>query len=73
MATRSHGIYSFELSILKLEKILLKRRFSMEPKHSVGLSSTEIAGLWGTYISDSLSICLKSISYIIRTTQMLTL
>lgn len=58
MATRSHGIYSFELSILKLEKILLKRRFSMEPKHSVGLSSTEIAGLWGTYISDSLSICL---------------
>ncbi|MBU5235669.1 DUF3231 family protein, partial [Vibrio cholerae] len=31
---------------------------SMEPRHSVGLSSTEIAGLWGTYISDSLSICL---------------
>ncbi|MBT2657920.1 DUF3231 family protein [Bacillus sp. ISL-18] len=31
----------------------------MNTKHSVGLSSTEIAGLWATYINDSLSICLS--------------
>lgn len=30
----------------------------METEHTVGLSSTEIAGLWTTYINDSLSICL---------------
>ncbi|WP_100407761.1 DUF3231 family protein [Bacillus solitudinis] len=30
----------------------------MDTKHTVGLSSTEIAGLWTTYINDSLSICL---------------
>ncbi len=30
----------------------------MDKKHTVGLSSTEIAGLWTTYINDSLSICL---------------
>lgn len=27
-------------------------------KHTVGLSSTEIAGLWTTYINDSMSICM---------------
>lgn len=31
----------------------------MNTKHIVGLSSTEIAGLWTTYIMDSLSICLS--------------
>jgi hypothetical protein len=31
----------------------------MNTKHIVGLSSTEIAGLWATYINDSLSICLS--------------
>ena len=31
----------------------------MDTKHTVGLSSTEIAGLWATYIMDSLSICLS--------------
>jgi hypothetical protein len=31
----------------------------MNTKHTVGLSSTEIAGLWATYINDSLSICLS--------------
>ncbi|MEH7332417.1 DUF3231 family protein [Neobacillus drentensis] len=31
----------------------------MKTKHNVGLSSTEIAGLWATYIMDSLSICLS--------------
>lgn len=31
----------------------------MNTKHIVGLSSTEIAGLWATYIFDSLSICLS--------------
>jgi hypothetical protein len=31
----------------------------MTQRHSVGLSSTEIAGLWATYINDSLSICLS--------------
>ncbi|GAE31645.1 DUF3231 family protein [Alkalihalobacillus hemicellulosilyticus] len=30
----------------------------MTKKHNVGLSSTEIAGLWATYINDSLSICI---------------
>ncbi|CAG7623313.1 hypothetical protein PAESOLCIP111_02507 [Paenibacillus solanacearum] len=28
-------------------------------KHTVGLSSTEIAGLWTTYINDSMSICIS--------------
>ncbi|WP_026560611.1 DUF3231 family protein [Bacillus sp. J37] len=31
----------------------------MNTKHTVGLSSTEIAGLWATYINDSMSICLS--------------
>ncbi|MDN3019581.1 DUF3231 family protein [Paenibacillus sp. BSR1-1] len=31
----------------------------MNTKHNVGLSSTEIAGLWATYIMDSLNICLS--------------
>ncbi|MBU7595121.1 DUF3231 family protein [Metabacillus halosaccharovorans] len=31
----------------------------MSTKHTVGLSSTEIAGLWATYINDSLAICLS--------------
>ncbi|PZD96500.1 sugar isomerase [Paenibacillus sambharensis] len=31
----------------------------MNVDHTVGLSSTEIAGLWATYINDSLSICIS--------------
>ncbi|SDC37374.1 Protein of unknown function [Paenibacillus sp. UNCCL117] len=31
----------------------------MNVKHTVGLSSTEIAGLWTTYINDSISICIS--------------
>jgi hypothetical protein len=31
---------------------------SMSTNHTVGLSSTEIAGLWMTYINDSASICI---------------
>lgn len=31
----------------------------MTSNHIVGLSSTEIAGLWSTYINDSLSICIS--------------
>ncbi|WP_102275614.1 DUF3231 family protein [Cytobacillus massiliigabonensis] len=31
----------------------------MNTKHNVGLTSTEIAGLWSTYLNDSLSICLS--------------
>lgn len=32
----------------------------MTKKHHVGLSSTEIAGLWATYLNDSLSICITN-------------
>ncbi|HZG15522.1 MAG TPA: DUF3231 family protein [Candidatus Bathyarchaeia archaeon] len=31
----------------------------MEHKHVVGLTSTEIAALWSTYISDTISICMS--------------
>jgi hypothetical protein len=36
-----------------------KKAFLMSKEHNVGLSSTEIAGLWTTYINDSLSICIS--------------